>query len=112
MARKPKSGPPRVVTYTVRANRDRREIYLHNCNTWGRDQAIAYRRFLVAIIREYAKGPASAPVVEGSEHVRMGLVRWPGARDGHRVIFQETENGILVLRILHTKMNWQDHLDG
>ena len=110
MARKP-SGTPRIITYTADAKADNSSIYKHNRKRWGNDQAIAYRRFVNATIREYAQNPASAAPVEETNDYRVGLALWPGAREGHRIFFRQMANGILALRMLHTKRNSPDRLD-
>lgn len=110
MARRPSSSSSPVVVYTAQAKADRRNIYRHNVDRWGEEQARAYRNFLTEVIRDLAKSPATAPLVENLPGVRSTIAMWPGARDGHRIFFRETENGIEVLYVMHTKMDWQGRL--
>jgi plasmid stabilization system protein ParE len=37
-------------------------------------------------------------------------VKWPKARHGHNILFRYTEEGIFVLRVLHSAMDIPSHL--
>lgn len=111
MARKPKSGAPRVVTLSSEASRDRLNIYIHTVQKWGKTQADDYRTFLKQTMQSLADNPSIALGVPEFPGVRRCTARWHNARDGHYIFFEETEQGILVIRILHTSMNRHEHLE-
>jgi len=107
---KSRYGHSRVISYTRTARKDFADAILATANRWGKPQATAYRRHLKTTLRSYADHPETAVLLDRDDNIRMGLASWPNARDGHRIFYKEIPNGILVVRILHTKRNWQDHI--
>ena len=104
-----RSGSHRLVRLTAKAEDDRLLAYLYTEQRWGSNQANKYDDFLQMIMQELADNPQIAPSVPSEENTRSYVVRWKNARDGHRIFFEATDEGILVLHILHTAMNWQEH---
>ena len=105
------SRPHRIVRLTPEAEDDRLLAYLYTEQRWGTNQAENYDAFLQAVMQELANHPAAAPFVENLNGVRSRTARWKSARHGHRIFFQEIDEGILVLHILHTAMNWQERFN-
>jgi toxin ParE1/3/4 len=101
----------RLVVFSPEAQADQLSIYDTTADYWGDEQADAYSDFLFAIAQELADAPAMARLVPERSGVRVFVARWKNARQGHRIFYRETPQGITVLRILHTRMNWQEHLD-
>ena len=104
-------NPHRLVEFTTAAFRDQSVIYAYSARQWGESQAEKYLDFLDTVAQALADDPKMAPLVPQRTSIRLFVARWENARDGHRIFFRETDEGILVLRILHTSMKWQDHLD-
>ena len=93
-----------------RADRDRFAIYVYTENQWGTIQAEKYGVFLRNAMQDLADCPKSGRIVPNRENTRVFVARWKNARYGHRVFFRETDRSIMVLRVLHTAMKWQEHL--
>lgn len=108
MAQKPQNSRSSLISFTAKAREDFAEAYISTARKWGPAQAAAYRRFLRDSLHKYAEHPESAPSIEDEVGVRMGLAIWPGSQDGHRIFYEQTRDGILVLRILHTRRELPD----
>ena len=100
----------RIIELTASADSDRFGIYEYTAQQWGPIQAQKYNEFLDEIIGILVEIPELAPLIPDRNQVRVFLARLKDSRSGHRIFFRETPRGILILRILHTSMNWQDHL--
>jgi plasmid stabilization system protein ParE len=83
---------------------------MYTAHTWDLDQADRYDGFLAQSFRDLAERPEIGQAVEERQGLRCFVVRWPGAQYGHRIIYAVTENGIDIVRVLHTAMNWMDHI--
>lgn len=102
---------PRLILISDDADRDRRTIYSYTMQQWGEAQAQRYSDFLKATMQELANSPDAAPFVQNLDQVRSYTATLPRARQGHRIFYQEVEGGILILRILHTAMNWLERIN-
>ena len=83
-------------------------IYNYTAEQWSEQQADDYAAFLDATTEQLAINPTTAPLVPDEPNTHCYVARWNNTRQGHRIFFEEIENGIYVLRILHTAMNWPD----
>lgn len=110
MAKKPTDSHSRIVTLSEQADFDQAAVYTYSFQLWGEKQAEAYLDFLDSVMQELANSPGIAPFYENLRNTRVYSVRWKNARNGHHIFFRETENGIYVMRILGSAMNWPDHL--
>lgn len=99
-----------VIELTRKAEADRISIYFYTLQQWGDAQAENYRLLLNEAMYELAAEPTRAPLVEGLNRVRSYTVRWRRSDRGHRIFYEEIENGIRVLRILHTARDWLSKL--
>ncbi|RYG59670.1 type II toxin-antitoxin system RelE/ParE family toxin [bacterium] len=108
MAQRPESRFPRIVRLAVEAEADLSAIYDYTAQLWGIIQADDYDEFLAGVMQQLAENPEIAPLAPNLK-VRIYVARWKNARQGHRVFFIETTDGITVARILHTAMNWPEH---
>lgn len=111
MAQNPGISATRLIEFSANARRDQISIYDSTAEHWGDEQAVAYANFLLATAQTLADSPTLAPLVPNRPGTRVFVARWKNARQGHRIFFRETPNGILVLRLLHTRMNWSTYLD-
>lgn len=59
---------------------------------------------------DIAQHPEKGRPVADRPGLRSYVLRWKRSKHGHRIVYEETPNGIFILRILHTAMNWPDDL--
>lgn len=93
------------VDLTKEAERDLIGIYLHGIEHFGRAQAESYAEALNDKIMIAAENPSF-----GADYgfVRKGLRRYECV--SHAIYYRTTTEGILVLRILHGRMDPSRHL--
>lgn len=87
------------------AERDLESIWTYTVRQWGIDQAGRYIDALTAAFAVLADSPRMAPTVE---HIRPGYRRWGVER--HMVYFRIATHGIVVVRVLHERMDTPRHL--
>jgi toxin ParE1/3/4 len=104
-------NPQRIVILSPSAIQDETDVYNYTLSLWGQRQAEEYVDFLDQVMWELAHNPAIASSVPQLTGVRSHIARWKNTRQGHRIFFEEMDDGIYVLRILHTAMNWLQHLN-
>jgi plasmid stabilization system protein ParE len=98
------------VTVSVDAVIDLTLIYIQSAETWDLEQAERYNEFLLGTFDKLAEMPfLGRPIAE-----RHGLIsyiaKWKGASQGHRIVYRQLEDRFEIVRVLHTAMNWQDHV--
>lgn len=95
----------RKIELTSDAERDLVDIYLYGIGNFGRAQAERYAEMLSRTIAIAAENPSF-----GADYgfVREGLRRYECAP--HAIYYHPTEKSILVLRILHGRMDPGRHL--
>lgn len=111
MERGAKKDQRRLIELTLSALADLLAIYMYTAQQWGEAQAEEYQGFLNETIQEIADNPEDAPLVQNMRDMRSKVARWKNARQGHRIFYRPTHEGISVLRLLHTAMNWPDHIN-
>lgn len=96
----------RRIELTTDAERDLITIYLYGVERFGVVQADRYMQLLSQKMEIAAENPSF-----GVDYafVREGLRRYESI--SHAIYFRVTSTGILVLRILHGKMDPGRHLD-
>lgn len=109
MAESSQSRSARIVRLAEEAEADLSAIYDYSAQLWGIAQADSYDEFLAEVMQGLAENPQIAPLSRDLKNTRIYVARWKNARQGHRIFFIETAEGIIVARILHTAMNWQQH---
>jgi plasmid stabilization system protein ParE len=110
MAQNPRNSATRLVTLSAAARTDLADIQDSTADFWGDQQAEAYTTFLLDTAQHLADAPQSAPMVPERKGVRVFVARWKNARRGHRIFYKEMPQGIEIIRIIGTRMNWQKHL--
>lgn len=89
---------------TPRAEADLEDIWLYTVNAWSIQQADRYIGDIVGAIENLAAGKATDRPVE----IRAGYFKYPiGA---HLLFYKTTETGLLIVRILHQRMDVGRHL--
>ena len=97
-----------IVDFAPAAIADIIHVYQYTEERWGRRQAERYDDFLMAFIDNLAIDPTLVPLVPELEDIRSTVAKWKKARHGHRIFFTVIQDGILVVRILHTAQNWTE----
>lgn len=89
---------------TPAAERDLERIWAYTLEQWGIKQADRYIDFLTEAFDTLARSPRIAPTCE---QIRPGYRRW--AVERHTVYFRMTDYGIVVVRVLHNRMDPSRH---
>ncbi len=96
----------RRLDLTEIAREDLKSIRRHSQRTWGPDRTVRY----MAELRDIMKGLAAATVVSRNrDDLRPGLHIATSGR--HCVFFEVDESRVLVVRVLHDRMDYPRHLD-
>lgn len=94
-----------AIELTTEAERDLIDIFLFGIEHFGVAQAERYSAALVGKIESAAANPSFGA---NYDFVRSGLRRYEAT--SHAIYYRPTEKGILVLRILHGRMDPGRHL--
>jgi toxin ParE1/3/4 len=93
-----------VLTEIARA--DLASIRRYSTRTWGRDQTSKY----IDALRDTMKALVRGTVVTRSrDDLRPGLLMASSGR--HSIFFEADGSRILVVRVLHDRMDYRRHLD-
>lgn len=104
------SKPKRIVRYSELAALDREEIFSYTTHQHGVGQAERYAEFLATKAQEAADGVLAAKPVRGVPNALAVFAKWPKARYGHFLIFEREDDGIYMLRVLHSSMDVERRL--
>jgi toxin ParE1/3/4 len=87
-----------------RAQTDLAEIWDYTAERWGAEQAATYIRRIESSVEAAATEPTSGTACD---HIRAGYRK---LRSGSHVLFYRVgEDGIEVMRILHQRMDFEQH---
>ena len=96
----------RHLELTEIARADLKSIRRYSERTWGSDRTTQY----MADLRDTMKGLLAGTVISRNRNdLRPGLQMATSGR--HRVFFEVDQSRILVLRVLHDRMDYQRHLE-
>jgi toxin ParE1/3/4 len=88
------------------ARADLKSIRRYSQRTWGPDRTVQY----MATLRDTMKGLLAGTIVSRKrDDLRPGLRMAASGR--HCVFFEADRSRILVVRVLHDRMDYQRHLD-
>ncbi|MEO6824623.1 MAG: type II toxin-antitoxin system RelE/ParE family toxin [Nitrosospira sp.] len=90
---------------TPAAEQDLESIWVYTRQQWGMAQADQYIEILIEIFTKLANSPDIASVCD---HIRSGYRRYGVAR--HILYFRTTDYGIVIVRILHDRMDASRHV--
>lgn len=110
MAEPATGSQPDLIEFSPHAQSDLSAIYTYTAQQWSQAQADKYLKFLEEILLDLVSDPTSAAALANPRGVRSYTARQQGARQGHRIFYEQTDKGIYVLRILHTARNWRGAL--
>ena len=82
------------------AERDLEAIWTNTVLKWGAEQADRYTDIMTAAFAELAESPRTAAACD---HIRPGYRRRSVER--HMIYFRITTYGIVIIRILHDRMD-------
>ena len=89
---------------TPRAERDLEDIWRYTAEQWSVDQAEKYVDGLIDAMEVLAANPSHG---RSAARIRPGYRRQNGG--AHVIFFKPSDNGILVVRILHQRMDFESH---
>ncbi len=88
------------------AKQDLRAIGRYTQKTWGREQRNLYLAQLDACFQELAQEPQRGRTCN---EIRLGYRKYHIGR--HLIFYLEASEGIQIIRILHDRMDVNEHLD-
>jgi toxin ParE1/3/4 len=88
-----------------RAQRDIDEIWDYSASIWGVQQAEVYVRQIRRAVEIVAEDPRRG---RSCDNIRAGYRKYPAG--SHFVFYRVVEGGIDVVRILHQRMDFDQHL--
>lgn len=91
---------------TPRAEQDIEDIWRYTAEQWSVDQAEKYVDGLIDTMETLAANPKSG---RSAARIRPGYRRQNAG--AHVIFFKPSNDGILVVRILHQRMNFESHFD-
>lgn len=111
MARTGKSSK-RLVFQTEASRADLIAIHFYNETSYGEVHARNFKEFLRSEFEALAENPALGFKVSGLEGYRLYVAKTRRSRNtaGYRVFYREVDEGIEVLRVMHTQRNWPEDL--
>jgi len=92
-------------TLSPRAEADLGEIWDFTVKTWGEQLAEDYVRLLVGAIETVADNPRRG---RPGDEARKGYRKYLAG--SHVIIFRKIKSGIDVVRVLHARMDFEQHL--
>lgn len=96
----------RRLDLTEIARADLKSIQRYSHRTWGPDRTVHY----MAALRDTMKGLVAGTVISRSrDDLRLGLQM--ATSDRHCVFFEADQSRILVVRVLHDRMDYRRHLE-
>ena len=97
-------GKRRVCLLSPRAEADLEEIWLYTYRNWSIEQADGYHAAIVDAFDGLATGGKTGRVVD----IRDGYFKY--AVGSHLVFYRLTERELIVVRVLHQRMDVGRHL--
>ena len=88
-----------------KADDDLNDIYLFSYQRFGEAKADAY---LLALERRFSLLAAQPGLGRRIDHIRAGYFRYQHA--SHSIFYRLTDNGIIVMRVLHRSMDVGRHI--
>lgn len=93
--------------FTESARADLQSIRRYSVRVWGRDQTTKY----MDALRDTLKGVVAGTVaIPSRDDIRPGLQMAISGR--HCIFIESGDTRVLVVRVLHDRMDYHRHLDG
>ena len=87
------------------ARADLASIRRYSTRTWGRDRTTQYMDFLRDTMKGLVRG---AVITRARDDLRPGVLMATSGR--HSIFFEADDSRILVVRVLHDRMDYRRHL--
>lgn len=97
-------GKKKTYLLTPRAEGDLQEIWLYTFRNWSADQADTYLTTIFDAFSNLAAGNATGRTVD----IRDGYFKYPAG--SHLIFYRTTETGLVIVRVLHQRMDVDRHL--
>lgn len=91
--------------FTNKAVEDLSNIWAYTFKTWSERQADFYYNMLIDICRDIAENPALGRNYENIADGLYGIIAGK-----HIIFYQQTSEGIEIIRILHGSMNLKNRI--
>jgi len=95
----------RLIEFTPKARRDIEDIWGHSLERFGVDTAEAYLRDIKRAAETVANDPRRG---RACDDVRAGYRKF--SVGAHVLFFKTFENKVVIVRILHQRMDFERHL--
>jgi toxin ParE1/3/4 len=96
----------RRLELTEIARADLKSIRRYSVRTWGQDRTSQYMTALRDTLKELVRGTV---LTRNRDDLRPGLKMATSGR--HCIFFEANESRVLVVRVLHDRMDYRRHLD-
>jgi toxin ParE1/3/4 len=96
----------RRLELTEIARADLKSIRRYSIRTWGQDRTSQYMTALRDTLKELVRGTV---LTRNRDDLRPGLLMVTSGR--HCIFFEADESRVLVVRVLHDRMDYRRHLD-
>jgi len=108
MASLPEGPGKRVVIHTAASRMVLASIYFYNETSYGEAHADRFLAFVENRLRAIAEQPNTGRFVADMPGIQCSTIKKSAKRSsfGYRVFYRTTQEGIEVIRILHTRMSW------
>lgn len=94
--------------FTKRADQDFEDIAWYTAKIWGERQSLVYKRDLQRSVKTAAQFPDL-----GWRYISGSGIEFRRYNVGRHVLFyQQADEGILIVRVLHQSMDFDQHLSG
>ncbi len=81
-------------------------IFLQSIDVWGMDQALQYSRMIEDAFMHLANYPGSG---KNREYLYPGACSFPVG--SHVIFYRQQDSHIEIARVLHQRMDYQQHLN-
>jgi toxin ParE1/3/4 len=94
------------ITRQPSAKRDLLEIWFYTAERWGAAQANHYVRLLDAVVERLRENSKLGTPVAGFRPIIRSI-----KAESHRIYYQQIENELQIVRVLHSNMDVVRHLE-
>lgn len=103
-------APALSIIYSKAAHRALDDIWTWNAKTYSGEHATDYIHFLQGRIATLATEHAAGKIVDADPTFRYVTMKRSSRGDGHVAVYRMKGKTVRILRIFHTKQDWQSKL--
>lgn len=93
--------------FSVLAEEDLNGIYVYTYKRFGPEQADSYNELLIRCVERIAETPA---IGRTTENITANYLRYNC--QSHAIFYEVLDDGVLIIRVLHQRMDFKRHLRG